>query len=332
MAHSRVTGAIGEQHATHPQAARGADGLGDDRRDPPVAHFHLIDALLEHQGDARFGADNFQFVLIIVNRTGFGIATFRRLGAHQQFLHDVPHVWIRRLVGVAFGPDAHFGTRIATKHRPVLDQCDFKTIACGGNGGAGSRHASPHHNQVEISTVLGFFRQTERRAPELCQLPAIMGRLEIRATAENDRIAPAGKSCQVMQRNPVFTCGNLYRAAIMPMPLGVPGPEHLVDRLAIYQQLESPRRTRRIPRRHPIPGAHPNPVAARLGENHLRHRVLHRNPEPVRNHIRRTHHIHRLLVDVPTAGIIKRLGFEQHDPRGLRRANRRCRSRKTDGR
>ncbi len=139
-----------------------------------------------------------------------------------------------------------------------------------------------------------------------------MDRFEIGVLAEEHRLAAAFEAGQVVQRD-----GRLFpdldRAAIMPMPLRVLGAKGFVERLAVDEQLERAWRAWRVPRSHPVPGAHPHAVGARGREANLGHRIPNRYAETVGQQVGRTHLIHRLLVNFPAAEVGEAFRFQEEE-------------------
>ena len=101
-------------------------------------------------------------------------------------------------------------------------------------------------------------------------------------------------------------------AAVLPVPGRALGAESGGQRLAVDEQLEFSRCSRRFPRSHPVAGSHPDAIGSGRRKFRRRHRILHRHAEAVRQQIGRTHLFHGLLVQIPAAQIRKLLGFEKN--------------------
>jgi hypothetical protein len=115
---------------------------------------------------------------------------------------------------------------------------------------------------------------------------------------------------------------------VLPMPCRRPRCRIRFPAGAVDQYLEPPRRTGRLPRRHPVAGPHPDAVLSGTWQSDRRPCVFDRFAQSMSQQERRTHLVHELRIGQPAAQVVELLGFDQHRPR-LSRGHRTGQQRNT---
>jgi hypothetical protein len=312
--HGGITGAVGEEPASDPCEAGGADVPGLDGLDAICPDAHGLDALFEEEGDAGFGTDEVELAGVVVHGAALGVAGAGVLRS-DEFFDDVADVRVGLLSGLALGPHADFGAGVAAKHGTVLDEGDAQAVACCGKRGAAPGDPAAHDNEIELAGVIGLFRQAELIASPGGEGGRFVRRDCLEIGTEHDGVAPALESGEVVQGDARLG-GDFDHTAILPVPFCAFGAEGGREGAAVDDDLESARGAGRVPRRDPVAGPDPDAMRAWRGEPRGCDRVLHGHAKAVGEKVRRAHDLHGLLVDVPSAGIRELFGFEEHVRRG----------------
>jgi hypothetical protein len=129
--------------------------LGDDRRDVAILAFRLIHAVLQHQRDVRFGPNEGEFALVVIDVAGLGVAISRRAIAHE-FRDDIADTRVGRQIRLAFRPDANLGAAVAAKYGPVLNERDRETQSRGRDRGGRSGDSTADNHQVVVASIGRF--------------------------------------------------------------------------------------------------------------------------------------------------------------------------------
>ena len=146
---------------------------------------------------------------------------------------------IGRQVARPLQPDADLGAVVAAQHGPVLDQRHAQPQPGGGDRRAGPRDAAAHDHQIVRSRRLPAFRA----GPAACGGTAAscgswFGGARFGLGGQEDRVAAALETGQVVQRQGRLPAGNLHPAAVLPMPVGPLRAEDRGQGLAVDEHLE----------------------------------------------------------------------------------------------
>ena len=160
-----------------------------------------------------------------------------------------------------------------------------------------------------MAFVFGCQIPTQHFRTQLFQFVAF-GWFEFRILAEQDRIAAAFETCQIVQRNGGrFAYGDF--AAGLPMPWIADGAKSFLQRLAIDEYLKLSWRSGSFPWRDPVTRANPNLVLSCFGKVDRTTGIGNRFAQSMSQQIGRPHQIHELLINNPTAFFGERFNFDQ---------------------
>ena len=236
-------------------------------------------------------------------------------------VHQIAQTRIRLLVDQAGQSHADFGTVVAAEHGAVVDEGHGAAEPGRTDGRTATGRAAADDHEIILPRILRSLRQPAQLAPQRRQHGRIVGRGRRLGGREQQRIAAALETGEVVQGERGGPLCHFHHAAVLPMPLGPFRAERRRRRLAVDKHLEDPRRAgrlhvggrvRRFPRRNPIPRAHPEAVSARLRELDRRRRILDRHAQPVGQQEGRAHLIHRLLIHDPAARRREALRLDEH--------------------
>ncbi len=173
-----------------------ADFEGGYRSDFSVGVGHRARGeVAEEERDRLFAAND--LFLAVIDKFSRGS---RRIGSViGKLFDDFAQVRILAAERAALGPNADLTAAVATEDEAILNEGNVQRLAGGGNGRCDAGVTAADHDKVELAGIFGLRRQAEPFLAERGEV--FVGRgLEVGIVAQQDRIAAAVETGQVVQR------------------------------------------------------------------------------------------------------------------------------------
>jgi len=303
-----VAGAVGDQRGGEARLLSGLDVPSDDSRDARALFLNRQRPRAEEKPDILLGLDGLDLACVLIIVAGLRIAT----AARTDLAHHIAQPREGRQVHASGQMHPHLRAVVAAEHRAVLDQRHRQPEPRRRDRHADAGDAAAGDDQIHR---LGALRSLDRphRTTVALQFGDLVLRRERGVGREDQRIATAVETGQVVQRQPRGAFFETHMTRLLPRPLVALRAQHRRQRCAVNVYLELAWRVFLRPERSPVARAHQHAVGAALRHLHGRRSVRHRRAQSVRHQKRRTHLIHELLVHHPAAFVRK--GFRLHKQR-----------------
>ena len=116
-----------------------------------------------------------------------------------KFGHDSAERGVGRKINGPDRADTNLGAAVSAEHGTILNKCNLQAEPSRGNCCCGTGNAAADHNEVERADIFGQGPKTKNLLAKCGENLTVVRRAESNVGSEQNGIAPALETCQVMK-------------------------------------------------------------------------------------------------------------------------------------